>query len=149
MGGYIEADHEHPLPCRLAGRAAALHIGGRGDAAGVRVLPEHRRAGGQRHQRRLGLRNQHHLRAGRVAVALSHADQMLRVQPELAERLFPMLAELADKWPSAQALVTDQRFSSASVITGCRPNASALCSANGDEPYNMMPGRTQSKWVDG
>lgn len=38
---------------------------------------------------------EYQLRAGRVAMALRHADQMLRVQPELADRLFPMLAELA------------------------------------------------------
>ena len=47
---------------------------------------------------------EHHLRAGRVAVALLHGDQMLRVQPELAKRLFPMLAELSVDPAAAPAL---------------------------------------------
>ena len=44
--------------------------------------------------------------------------EALKEQEKKLGRLYEkrMLAELADKWPSAQALVTDRRFSSASVL---------------------------------
>jgi hypothetical protein len=35
------------------------------------------------------------------------------------------------------------------VIAGFRPSASALCAANGEQPYSIRPGRTQSACVSG
>lgn len=38
---------------------------------------------------------EHEIRAGRIAAALRHADLLLRLQPELADRIFPLLIGLA------------------------------------------------------
>ncbi len=48
----------------------------------------------------------------------SAIDEALRVQEKKLGELYEkrLLAELADKWPTAQALVTDEKFASASVL---------------------------------
>lgn len=48
----------------------------------------------------------------------SAIDEALKTQEKKLSQLYEkrLLAELADKWPTAQALVTDQKFSSASVL---------------------------------
>jgi CheY-like chemotaxis protein len=54
----------------------------------------------------------------RQSVQQQAVGAALKEQEKKLGRLYEkrMLAELADKWPSAQALVTDRRFSSASVL---------------------------------
>lgn len=47
---------------------------------------------------------EHHLAAGRIAAALPHADRMLRIQPQLAPRLFPILLALTEEGAATKPL---------------------------------------------
>lgn len=63
--------------------------------------------------------NKHLMRQSAQDNAVGSAiDEALQAQERKLSHLYEkrLLAELADKWPTAQALVTDQKFSSASVL---------------------------------